>query len=561
MKNQKAKGFTQNQKAKGKYQKAKVVGSQKLVNVWRFIISSLFLSQQFVCVWRFIANSFFPSPAVHGWENEPPPSHRAVHRPSVWLEPRVAFGSSPSPSPLNRAAGICASPFPAMNGWAKEKAESLPTFSKTVGSIFMVGLLLGCALLGASCSRKSEAAVAPPVAVKVKAVETNSSSRGVRYSANIEPAKQVDLAFKVSGYLDRILQVRGVDGRMRDVQAGDIVAKGTVLARVRQSEYAVKVSQSQSQVAEAKSSLDSSHAQYAEAKSAVAASQSQQAEAEAAFAKAQLDFERAKNLFASQSMTKADYDAAKLQYESAEAKHAAARSQVAMYEAKANAAKAQIETVRAKVSGSEAAVASAVIPLQDTALRAPMDGIVLQRNVESGALVSPGQAGFVLADVSSVKAVFGVPDLTVGKLKLGGTLTVTTESLPGAEFQGQITRIAPAADAKSRVFTIEVTIANPRRALKAGMIASLEVAAEQAQEPVTVVPVSAIVRAANGAESYAVFVVEETGSRTVARSRPVKLGEAFGNTIAVLEGVHVGERVITTGATLTMDGQTVQVIP
>ena len=442
-----------------------------------------------------------------------------------------------------------------------QKAKGKEQKAKVVGSILMLGLLLGCALLGTSCSKKSEAAVKPPVAVKVKTVETNSISRGVRYSANIEPAKQVDLAFKVSGYLDRILQVRGVDGRMRDVQAGDVVSKGTVLARVRQSEYAVKVSQSQSQVAEAKSSLESSHAQYAESQSAIAASKSQLAEADAAFAKAKLDFERAKNLFASQSMNKADYDAAKLQYESAEAKHAAARSQVAMYEAKEHAAKAQIETLRAKVGGAEAAVASAVIPLQDTALRAPMDGIVLQRNVESGVLISPGQAGFVLADLSTVKAVFGVPDLILGKLKLGGTLTVTTESLPGAEFQGQITRIAPAADAKSRVFEIEVSIANPRRALKAGMIASLEVAADKAQEAVTVVPVSAIVRAANGAEQYAVFVVEETGGKTIARSRPVKLGEAFGNTIAVLEGVNIGERVITTGATLTKDGQAVQVIP
>ncbi len=424
----------------------------------------------------------------------------------------------------------------------------------------MIGAIL-CAATLTGCRDKSSAAEQAPVAVKVKTVETNSLSKGVRYSANIEPMKQVDLAFKVSGYVDRIAQARGVDGRMRDVQAGDVVTKGTVLARVRQSEYAVKVSQAESQVSETRSSLESSRAQHAEAQSAVASGKAQLAEADAALERARLDFDRAKNLFSSESYTKKDYDAAKSQFEAAEAKRAAARSQVAMYEAKERAAGAQIEMLRARVNSSQAVVTEATIPLQDTALRAPMNGVVLQRNVEVGALVAAGTTGFRIADLASVKAVFGVPDLTVGKLKLGSALVVTTESLPGTEFHGQITSISPAADPKSRVFEIEVTIPNPRQALKSGMIASLELAAAKPQEPATVVPISAIVRARNSADQYAVFVVEERGGKSIARSRIVKLGEAFGNTIAVLEGVSAGERVITSGATQTIDGQAIQVIP
>jgi RND family efflux transporter MFP subunit len=424
----------------------------------------------------------------------------------------------------------------------------------------LLGMIL-CAGLLTGCREKTAAAEPAPVAVKIKTVELNPLNKGIRYSANIEPAKQVELAFKVSGYVDQLLQARGVDGRLRDVQAGDRVTHGTVLARVRQSDYAVKVNQAQSQVSEAKSSLDASHAQLAEAQSSVAAGKAQLAEADAAFEKARLDFDRAKNLFASQSLTKADYDAAKSQFETVEAKRAAARSQLAMLEAKERAAGAQIEVLRAKVSGSQALVKEATIPLQDTALRAPLDGIVLQRSVETGALVSPGKTGFVIADLSSVKAIFGVPDLTVGKLKLGSTLTVTTESLPGIAFQGQITSIAPAADTKSRVFEIEVSIPNPSHALKAGMIASLEVAAAAPAQPVTVVPVSAVVRARDQADQYAVFVVEEKGGKQIARSRVVKLGEALGNTMVVLAGINAGERIITTGATLVLDGQAIQVIP
>lgn len=413
-------------------------------------------------------------------------------------------------------------------------------------------------LLG--CHEKSTAAEPAPLAVKVKAVETNSVSKGIRYSAGIEPMKQVELAFRVSGYVDGILQMRGVDGRLRDVQAGDVVTKGAVLARVRQGEYAVKVSQAESQVAESRSSLESSRAQFAEAQSAVASGKAQLAEAEAGLERARLDFDRAKNLFASGSYTRQDYDAAKAQFEAAEAKRAAAQSQVAVFEAKERSAGAQIEVLQARFNNSEARVTEAAIPLHDTALRAPINGVVMQRSVETGALVSPGKTGFIIADLASVKAVFGMPDLTVGKVQLGSSLTVTTESLPGTEFEGRITGISPAADPKSRVFDIEVTIPNPRQALKAGMIASLEVAAVRSPKPVTVVPVSAIVRARNSGDQYAVFVVEEKGGKQIARSRLVKLGEALGNTIAVLEGVSQGERVITAGATLVNDGQAVQAV-
>src|SRR5262247_4323366 len=135
------------------------------------------------------------------------------------------------------------------------------------------------------CREKSSAAEQTPAPVKVKTVEMNQVGKGVRYSANIEPMKQVELAFKVSGYVDRILQARGVDGRMRDAQAGDVVTKGTALASVRQGEYAARVSQAESQASEARSSLESSRAQHAEAQSAVASGKAQLAEADAALEK------------------------------------------------------------------------------------------------------------------------------------------------------------------------------------------------------------------------------------------------------------------------------------
>lgn len=421
--------------------------------------------------------------------------------------------------------------------------------------------LLPVALFLSACREKTAQAEAEAVSVRVKTVDLVSGESGVRYSANIVPQTQVELSFRVSGYVEGLMQKRGVDGKMRDLQEGDLVAKGSVLARLRQSDYAVKVEQAESQSAQAKASLESGQAQLADAEAAVGSSRAQQAEAEATLGKARLDFSRAQNLFGTQSMTKADFDASKTQFDAAEARFAASRSQLAMVEARVAAARAQLESSRAKVQGAQSAITEATIPLQDTSLRAPMNAVILEKSVEVGALVSPGKPGFVLADTSSVKAVFGAPDLALARLRLGEALTITTEALPGMKFRGQVSSIAPSADLKSRVFNIEVAIPNPRQTLKPGMIASLETPSLSPTRQSLVAPVSAIIRAPKQPGEYAVFVVEQKAGRPVARSRVVKLGDALGNTMVVLEGLREGEQVITSGTSLVLDGQEVRVIP
>ncbi|MBV8856488.1 MAG: efflux RND transporter periplasmic adaptor subunit [Acidobacteria bacterium] len=421
------------------------------------------------------------------------------------------------------------------------------------------GSLLLTALLGAAC--QSAQAEKVPVPVKVAAVEMNSARSEARYSATIIPRTQVELAFKVGGYVDALQRVRGVDGRTRDLQEGDRISAGAVLARVRQSDYQVKVKEAVSQADEAKSGVEASKAQHQEALNGVASSKAQLAEAEAGYEKAKLDYDRAQNLFASQSMTKANYDAAKAQYDMAAAKVAAARSQVVMLQAKADAAQSQIGVVEAQSRGAEAVVHERTIPLQDTALRAPLSGVVLEKKVERGTLVSPGTTGFVVADTSSVKAVFGVADVAVPEMKPGRTLSVETESLPGKEFRGQVTAVFPAADPKSRSFNVELTIPNPGFELRPNMIVSLKVASKEGAPAQPVVPLNAVMKGKGSPDGYAVFVLAEEGGRQVARLRDVKLGEAYGNTVAVTAGVKQGERVITTGGTIVTDGAEVKVIP
>ena len=371
------------------------------------------------------------------------------------------------------------------------------TFLRSLGV-----LLLACV----SCHSPEPPGERTATAVRVEAVANSTDLSATRYAASIRPATQVDLAFRVGGYVDSIPKVKGADGRLRILQEGDHVSRGAPLASIRTSDY---------------------HQRFGEAKAALA-------EASAAREQAQIDFDRASKLAANQSIAQSELDAAR----------------------------ARLETATARVEGAGARRDQAATALSDCELRAPIDGVILRRGIEVGSLAAPGTPAFSVADVSVVKVVFGVPDAVVDSLKLGATQTVQTEGDHGDNFSGVITRVAPSADARSRVFEIEVSIVNDRLLLRPGMVAHLalsKVASNTA--PRAALPIAAIVRSPKNAQQYAVFVVEVVGNAKVAHLREVELGEYLGNLMPIQGGVRTGEQVVVTGASLLSDGQPVEVIP
>ena len=419
-----------------------------------------------------------------------------------------------------------------------------------INIVVLIALTIGCKTNG------QEKTVKP---VKVKTVETHTGANVVRYSASIRPSSQVEISFKVGGYVESI---KSADAKeYRHIQAGDIVAKGAVLAQLRQSDYAAKVNEARSQQGEARSTLDTNNAQLKEAITAIETSRAQLKDSEASYARAKLDFERAEALFATQSITKPDFDAAKERFEVSKAKLEAAKAQLAVAEAKVNTARYQIGVAESRVKTTEATIYTASIPLGDAQLRAPLSAVVIERKIEVGQLVSTGTPAFVLADLSSVKAAFGVPDLALQNFKLGDTLTMTTDAVPGTEFTGHISRISPAADQNSRVFDVEVTVPNLEGLLKPGMIASIVVSETGATREFPVVPLTAVTRSKADPNAYAVLVVEEVNGKHIARMRTVELGESYGNSVAVNSGVKPGEIVITTGVTQVADGEEIRVMP
>jgi multidrug efflux system membrane fusion protein len=312
------------------------------------------------------------------------------------------------------------------------------------------------------------------------------------------------LAFQSGGYVDGIRQVKSPGGGMRNIDQGDWVEKGTVLAVVRQQDYLDKVQQAKAQVARAQADYD----------------------------KAKLSFDRVSALYASESATKPDYDSAQ----------------------------AQLAGTTASVSGAQAQLSEANVALGYCSLRAPFNGWIVSRNVDLGTLVGPATNGFTLADTQSVKAVFGVPDTSISRVRLGQPLAISTDAFPQA-FAGRVSAISPAADPKSRVFSVEVTIPNPHDRLKSGMIASLALDGTQLPQSVLAVPLSAVIRDPERVNGFAVMIAEGGGETETARLRAVELGDIYGNMIGAKGGLNTGESVITSGVGLIKNGDRVRIIP
>jgi multidrug efflux system membrane fusion protein len=343
------------------------------------------------------------------------------------------------------------------------------------------------------------------IAVKVAPIKRTSDVAGTRYSAQIVPNTRLDLAFKVGGYVESIAQVDGVDDQPRNLQEGDAVTEGMELASLRKTDYEHKI-------AEAKAAVAQAYSIYREAKTEAA---------------------RDAKLARSGSLPGAVADASRGRRDSA----------AAAYEG-------------AKVRQQQAKAAFA-----DTTLRTPMNGVVVKRAIEVGALAAPGTVAFSIADVDNVKAMFGVPDVFLSQIQLGATQKVTTDAFPGVEFEGKVSRLAPAADQRSRVFEVDITIPNTEDKLKPGMVASLKIkAAPSSATDVPLVPLNAIVRPPSG-KGYAVFVLETANGVTRVRAREIELGEYLGRVVPVKNGLEVDETVVVQGAGLLSDGDRVEVIP
>ena len=189
--------------------------------------------------------------------------------------------------------------------------------------------------------------------------------------------------------------------------------------------------------------------------------------------------------------------------------------------------------------------------LTNSKLQAPFSGMIAGREIEVGRLVGPSQPAIHLIQWDKVKMRAWISESEVADFVPGRKVDAHIDAVPDKVFIGSVGRVGPSADAKRRVFPIEVHIDNENGDLRPGMVGKLTIR-RRTFENVVVIPREAVVERETGPGA---FVVD---GDSVAY-RPLELGTRQGNRVIALSGLKSGERVVVSGGRDLIDGERVLV--
>jgi RND family efflux transporter MFP subunit len=180
----------------------------------------------------------------------------------------------------------------------------------------------------------------------------------------------------------------------------------------------------------------------------------------------------------------------------------------------------------------------------EVALPAPIAGTVVSRSVNPGEVIEANKELLRVADLSNVWVVAQVFEKDLARVVVGSGASVTSEAYGGRVFRGRVTYVDPQLDAATRTAQVRVELANPAQALKIGMYVNVAFGAlGTAEATAPTVPASAV---QNIGGRQVVFLATDNPNTFVVRS--VRLGAMSGGRYPVLEGLFVGDRVVTEGS-------------
>jgi len=182
------------------------------------------------------------------------------------------------------------------------------------------------------------------------------------------------------------------------------------------------------------------------------------------------------------------------------------------------------------------------------AVRAPADGVVIEKPAQEGMHIDAGQPLYKTADLSDLWLIAEVQEQDLGLVQPGESAAAQFIAFPGRSFEGRVEFIYPTLSAETRTARVRIVMPNPDKTLRAAMYASIEIAAPAAAGPMLAVPVSAVID--SGARQ--VVLIDRGEGRF--EPRPVRLGTQGGDWVQVIEGVKAGEKVVT-GANFLIDAE------
>lgn len=344
--------------------------------------------------------------------------------------------------------------------------------------------LAGCGSSSATAEAAPETkAAVTAIDVPVVTATTGDIESALEISGTLAARSRIAVKAKLPGTLERVL-----------VDIGDAVSIGQTIATIDRREIDAQVDAATAAVAVAKASLDT---------------------AEANLASAVLEHDRATNLFDKGALPRQRLDAADTQHRSA---------------------MAQRDLATANLAQANAALRRSTEVQRDATVTAPVNGFVVERNYDAGAIPSNDKPIVVVADLRQMKLEAGVSELDAGRLRVGMKATVSVQAKPGQTFEGQLAAIAPEVDERNRHFRIEVRVPNDGRTLLSGMYASARIV-EATTSNAVLVPKDAITTR-DGKR-----VVQKVQGDSVTYTEVVE-GLSDGGRVQIVKGLSSGETVL-----------------
>jgi HlyD family secretion protein len=307
-----------------------------------------------------------------------------------------------------------------------------------------------------------------------------------------------------TGTLNAVITVQvgsQISGQIKELYAdfNSQVKKGQIIARIDAESFDAKVNQAKAEVEAARAmvlnqqaQVERARADVENARAALAGARAQTAKAQVAVLDARRDLDRKSDLLRKELIAQSEKDTAQATHDSAVAQLEAARAQeqalasaIRAVEAQLKVAEAQLQAALAQVKQKDAALRQAQVDLEHTVIRAPVDGVVVSRNVDVGQTVAASLQAptlFTIAqDLTQMQVDTNVDEADIGRIRLGQRATFTVDSFPGQFFTGEVVQIRKAPQIAQNVVTYDVVVSARNSDLKLlpGMTANVRIVVDQ----------------------------------------------------------------------------------
>ena len=326
-----------------------------------------------------------------------------------------------------------------------------------------------------------------------------------------------------SGSLQALVTVQvgsQLSGQIKELHAdfNSKVKKGQVIARIDTAQLQAKLSQTKADLSSADANLLMQKAQAERAASDIATARAEIQRANAALVEARRDHVRKVALSKRGIATRSDADKAESTMLQAEAGLASAKAKLAAAQATLKVTQAQIASAQANVAQRKAAVQLVQVDLDRSEIRAPIDGVVIERTIDVGQTVAASLQAptlFTIAqDLRKLELHASVDEADVGRIATGQATTFTVSAFPNRRFRGLVKqiRLAPKEEQNVVTYTVVISADNPDALLLPGMTAEVKIISAQRQQALKV-PNAALRFRPRGAPSARVGRVGFTGRR------------------------------------------------